>query len=377
MADKADTISPMVFNLIQSDFLKHIGHVFETAVADAKMVFISIAIIELVIFGIVWGMRAENVFGEFIFKVIKLTLVFSVISYLPDIAAGMLDSVSAIANSVSNSTHATKLILNPGYIWKYGFDASISLVKLAVSSGSSNGAAGTLYNLLGFGSLLLFALIGAQIIAIMCGFYLVSLAALFLIPFGALTVFKNLFTQAITHMIRLSVQVMTLVIIMSIAISTWSKFDLKAFDASTKMDQPLGLFFCTLVICILVYQLPRLVARTVGDLGGNIFESLAAPSASVNVTAIAPSVSVAGGGGGAASPSAAAASAASVPGGPSTTTSTSGSSGAASSVSVSAPTSGGASIFGGGDKKGAKAAVNLSKGSMEQLKTTLAQSAKK
>jgi P-type conjugative transfer protein TrbL len=375
MADKADTISPMVFNLIQSDFLKHIGHVFETAVADAKMVFISIAIIELVIFGIVWGMRAENVFGEFIFKVIKLTLVFSVISYLPDIAAGMLDSVSAIANSVSNSTHATKLILNPGYIWKYGFDASISLVKLAVSSGSSNGAAGTLYNLLGFGSLLLFALIGAQIIAIMCGFYLVSLAALFLIPFGALTVFKNLFTQAITHMIRLSVQVMTLVIIMSVAISIWSKFDLKAFDASTKMDQPLGLFFCTLVICILVYQLPRLVARTVGDLGGNIFESLAAPSPSVNVTAMAPSVSVAGGGG--ASPSAAAASAASVPGGPSTTTSTSGSSGAASSVSVSAPSSGGGSIFGGGNTKGAKAAVNLSKGSMEQLKTTLAQSAKK
>ncbi len=376
MADKADTISPMVFNLIQSDFLKHIGHVFETALADAKMVFVSIAIIELVIFGIVWAMRAENVFGEFIFKVIKLTIVFTVISFLPDIAAGMLDSVSSIANSVSNSTHATKLILNPGYIWKYGFDASISLVKLAVTSGSSNSAAGTLYNLLGFGSLLLFALIGAQIIAIMCGFYLVSLAALFLIPFGALTVFKNLFTQAITHMIRLSVQVMTLVIIMSVAISIWSKFDLKAFDASTKMDQPLGLFFCTLVICILVYQLPRLVARTVGDLGGNIFESLAAPTPSVNVTAIAPSVSVAGGGA-AASPSAAAASAASVPGGPSTTTSTSGSSGAASSVSVSAPSSAGGSIFGGGDKKGAKAAVNLSKGSMEQLKTTLAQSAKK
>ena len=168
MADKADTISPMVFNHIHYGFLKHIGHVFETAVADAKMIFISIAVIELVIFGIVWGMRAENVFGEFIFKVVKLTVVFVVISFLPGIAAGMLDSVSAIANSVSNSTDATKLILNPGYIWKYGFDASISLVKLAVTSGSANSAAGTLYNFLGFGSLFLFALIGAQIIAIMC-----------------------------------------------------------------------------------------------------------------------------------------------------------------------------------------------------------------
>lgn len=374
MADKADTISPMVFNLIQSDFLKHVGHVFETAVADAKMIFISIAVIELVIFAIVWSMRAENVFGEFIFKVVKLTVVFVVISFLPGIAAGMLDSVSAIANSVSNSTDATKLILNPGYIWKYGFDASISLVKLAVTSGSANSAAGTLYNFLGFGSLFLFALIGAQIIAIMCGFYLVSLAALFLIPFGALTVFKNLFTQALTHIIRLSVQVMTLVIIMSIAISIWSKFDLKAFDASTKMDQPLGLFFSTLVICILVYQLPRLVARTVGDIGGNIFENLAAPSASVSVTTTAPSVSVAGT---TSSPRAAAASAASMPSGPSTTTSTSSSSGAASSVTVSAPSSAGGSILGGGDKKGAKAAVSLSKGSMEQLKTTLAQSAKK
>ena len=167
---------------------------------------------------------------------------------------------------------------------------------------------------------------------------------------------------------------MTLVIIMSIAISIWSKFDLKAFDASTKMDQPLGLFFSTLVICILVYQLPRLVARTVGDIGGNIFENLAAPSASVSVTTTAPSVSVAGT---TSSPRAAAASAASMPSGPSTTTSTSSSSGAASSVTVSAPSSAGGSIFGGGDKKGAKAAVSLSKGSMEQLKTTLAQSAKK
>ena len=60
------------------------------------------------------------------------------------------------------------------------------------SSGSS-GSGLSSQNLLGLGILTSFSIIGAQIIVIVGGFYLSSLTALILIPFGALTIFKNLF----------------------------------------------------------------------------------------------------------------------------------------------------------------------------------------
>ena len=370
----AATISPMILNTIQSEFLKHIGNIFESATGHAKTMFISIAIIELVVFGIVWAMRADNVFMEFIFKIIKLTVVFSFASSLPTIAAALLDNASFIANDVHSSAKATKLILNPGYIWQYGFDGSINLMKAALSSGSTNIALGNLYNLLGFGTLFLFCLIGAQIIVILCGFYLVSMAALFLIPFGALTVTKDLFNQAITQIIKLAVQVMILVIVISIAIKIWSQFDFSKFSATTTLDQPLGLFFSTLVICIMVYSLPKLVSNTVGHVGADIFRSLAPPSSSVSVTTPAPSVTVSAGG----SPRAAAASGTNISATPgSSTTSTSSSSGSASSISAPGAASKSGNIFGGGDKKQTKAAVNLSQNSIEQLQSTISQSMKK
>ena len=379
MAISENTISPMVLNTIQSEFLKHIGHIFESATTNATTIFISMATLELVVFGIIWAMRAENVFMEFIFKVIKLTVIFSVISYLPAIAAALLDNVTYIANNIYKTSNATKLILNPGYIWQYGFDASIGLLKAAAagastasttSTAAASGGISTLYYLLGFGSLFLFCLIGAQIIVIMCGFYLVSLAALFLIPFGALTVMKDFFHQAVTNLIKLAVKVMVLVIIMSVAIKIWSQFDLKSFSSTTRIDQPLGLFFSTLVICILVYSLPKLVANTVGHVGADIFNNLAPPQPSLSVTTSAPSISVSPG----ATPRTAASAGTKIsatPGGSSATTSTSSASGSASKISTTGSSGKSSDIFGGGNKKQTKSAVTLSKSSMEQLKSSM------
>ena len=123
----------------------------------------------------------------------------------------------------------------------------------------------------------------------------------------------------------------------------------------------------------MVYALPKLVSNTVGHVGADIFRSLAPPSSSLSITTPAPSVTVSGGG----SPRAAAASGTNISATPgSSTTSTSSSSGSASSISAPGAASKSGNIFGGGDKKQTKAAVNLSQNSIEQLQSTISQSMK-
>ena len=284
-------LNPLIFTTIQNDYVSKLNDAFVHIQHYAIGLFGVIAVIEIAIFGLTWALRQDNAFGAFLFKVIKLAVIFGIISFYPYIIQIVINGFTFAALHASNHAVAN-VFFNPGKIWQYGFDACAGMLKLAVQYGTANVGMSWLYLIMGFGSLTLFGLIGAQIIFVVVGFYIVALVALLLLPFSAFVLAKNFFERATQSLLRIGAMVFTLIMVLGVAITVWKAFPLASIAKDTTLDKPLGLFFATLIIALLAWRLPKLAANVVGSLGGNIFADSTGPSESASV---ATQVSVQGG----------------------------------------------------------------------------------
>ncbi len=287
----AAALNPMILNTIQQDVVSHFSSAYSQIGGYASDLFYLLAVIELALFGLVWALRQEASWGLFFFKIIKLGAIFLIIRSYPYILQTLINGFTDTAFHGSGSS-ASGVFFNPGKIWKYGFDASLSMLKLSVQYGTPNISLGMLYLFLGFGSLLLFALIGAEIIVITAAFYVVSLVALLLIPFGTLTVTKNFLEQAISGVMQMGARMFGLIMVLGVGVSAWGSLG-ASIDQNTKIDTLLGFFFATLVIFVLAIKVPKLAATAVGHIGGSFFDGMSAVS-SGDASSAAASVNISG-----------------------------------------------------------------------------------
>ncbi len=287
-------LNPLLTTLIQNDFIQAMNHLLPVVGQYAHDLFYIIAAIELSIFGILWALKRGEIISDFILKVFKLGVIFFVITSFPYLMKVLINGFTTVA--FQSNQQAISFIFNPSELWQFGFNAGISLLNLAVHYGTLNVGMSFIYLSLGFGILLLFGLIAAHIMVIIVGFYVVSLIALLLLPFGAFTPARDMFEKGLQQIICAGVRVCVLILIISTAVMIWSQFQVDSFSPSTTIEQPLGLFFISLVFFILIVRLPNDAAKVVGKISGNLFgKSSEEVSVSVNVPSTqvsAPPVSV-------------------------------------------------------------------------------------
>jgi len=431
--------SPMVLTTIQNQFIHHFVHGFAVIGAYASDLFYILAGLEIALFGLIWAIRQEGALGSFVLKILKLGVLFFLITQFPMLLQALIDGFTKAGYGIAGTDGSLDLF-NPAHLWNYGFDASMNLMKLSMQAVGTNMALSNIYLFLGGGILFLFALIGAQIILVVTAFYIVSLLALLLLPLGVFFASKNFFERAIESVFRAGARVFALVIVLGIGESIWSQFDLSALSTaaanlsgqlgsavgstmgsnmtagmnptagaslgsaagpgSMTLMAPLGFIVATLVILVLCLKLPGLVAETVGKIGGKFSDELesgpagsASAGASVNVSMPSATAQVAAGanmqgpgintsGAGASYGAQGVSAASSMQGG---------GGGGAGSVSVSANVTGGGGgsagaaggsgsglLGGGGDKSRAKEGsdVGMSRETLNKLKSTFKQAMK-
>jgi P-type conjugative transfer protein TrbL len=273
-------LTPRVIDTIQHQFIHHLTQTFGYVEHTAMRLFYLIAVIEMVLFGLMWAMKREEAFADFIFKVLKLGLVFAMITLFPTIVQALIDGFTEVA--LKASPQAAAVMLDPGNLWKYGFDAGVNLLHFSVTYGTANIGISMVYMTLGFGILFLFALLGAQIVFVMVMFYLVAMIALLLIPFGAFSGASHFFEKALSALFKGGVNVFVVVIVMGMGVSIWTQFPIQPLTQTTTLMQPLGLFFSALVFVILAYRLPPIVSDTVGEFRSEWMHRGASSSVSVD-----------------------------------------------------------------------------------------------
>ncbi len=264
------TISPFIFNTIQNTYISQLSQLFGLMGHYAVQLFYVLATLEIAFFGIIWALKQQELMGQFLFKIIKLGLIFYVISNYSSLLSILVNGLTQISlNHIG--TQAAQVIFSPDLLWKYGFDSAISLLSLAVQYGSTNLGITAIYLILGFGILILFALIACQIILLITSFYVLALLALLFLPFGAFGLTENFLSTSIQSLLKAAVKIFAMILIVGIGISIWATFSPTSYTNSTTLDQPLGLFFATLIIAILTWKIPPMVAEVVGHLGGVLF----------------------------------------------------------------------------------------------------------
>ncbi|MCF6766013.1 type IV secretion system protein [Thiotrichales bacterium 19S3-7] len=284
MADAAQLLGPKLFNSIELVFINKVNAAIEIVKGYSITILFAIAALELALFAIAWVIKQDESLGMLAVKVLKIAMIFLFITMFPYLLQQLIDGFTLIAFKVSGD-EAKAYVFSAGNVWKIGFKGGISMLKLAVEYGTYNFGMSFIYLFLGFGTLIIFALIGAQIILLVSVFYAMALAALLLMPLGALKPFEDLLHRVIQGVFKASVRVFGLILVLGVGYTVWSNSQLKltSVSATTGLEKPLALFFSSLVILVLAYKLPGLLAEAVGKIRSNLFESIhGQPSVSVS-----------------------------------------------------------------------------------------------
>ncbi len=268
----ATVIDPGVITLIEGTFLSNISAAMDTVAHYAFNLLYLFATLELVFLGFLWALQRNLGLDKVFFKIIKIGLIFFIIGNYNLLTDVILNSFTKISGIVINDGNVKQYLFNPANIWQYGYDIGVNLLK---SAASGNLLGLTMIQLcLGLGILMVFGLLGIQLIVNIVGFYFVSLGSLIMLPFGAFNPSKKMFDQAVQAILKAAMRLMVTMIIIGIAIITWDKFDLTAMENGVEfnINQPLGLFFTALLFLSLSRYVPEIMSQIVGDISSGFLD---------------------------------------------------------------------------------------------------------
>lgn len=293
-ASNNTTIDAGAITIIQSTFLENLKKAFSSVAGYALNLLYLFAIMEIVVFGFVWALQRDVGWDKLFFKIIKIGLIFFVIQNYTWLLDTIMQSFAQIAGVVINNTAAAKYVFNPAKIWQYGYDPGVKLLQLA-TVGNNYGLAMTQVSL-GMGILLVFGMLGIQMILQMISFYVVSLGALILLPFGAFALGRGMLDRAVQAVFQAGIRLMSLIIVIGIAVVVWDGFDLTMEVTKINVGQSLGLFFTALLFCSLAFYLPKVLSQAVGSFGNDFFDGASSAPVVVNESGAASVVTTDAGG---------------------------------------------------------------------------------
>src|SRR3989338_4537188 len=267
-------IDPGAITFAQTMFLDNIMSVFGVVSGYALDLLYIFAAIEIVIFGLLWAF-GQSGWDRFFFKVLKIGLIFFIIqnySYLADV---IVRSLVQVGGAVAHTKELESFIFNPAKLWQYGYNEGVMLLKLAATG--SNIGLPMLYIMLGSGILMVFGLLGIQVVLQLSGFYLVEMTSLLFIPFGTFTPAQGMFNRSVQSVLKAAVRVMVIIMVIGVAVTVWSSFALTSVTPDHlpipfNINQPLGLFFTGLLFLYLAIRLPKMAAESVGSISMRLIE---------------------------------------------------------------------------------------------------------
>ena len=259
-------IDPSVITLAQTTFLKHISPAFVVASGYAFNLLYLFAAIELAILGLVWALQREIGIDRILLKIIKLGVIFFVIQNYQLLLSAVVNSFAKLAGVVIDYENVSSYVFNPAKIWEYGYDLGIGLLQSAATNDFM--LFGVIQMVIAIGILLVFGFLGTQLVVSIVGFYLVSFGVLILLPVGAFTATRNFFDKGISSVLQAGLRLMTTIIIIGIAVVVWDSFELNTMleTEGYNLNQPLGLFFSSLLFLNLAMVVPKLVANSLGEI---------------------------------------------------------------------------------------------------------------
>ncbi len=240
------------------------------------------AAFELVMFGLLWALQRNGGIERLFFRVIKIGLIFFIISNYSWLIELILRSFTQISCDVVDLETLRTFLSDPSKLWQFGYDAGVNILKVATNEQGLGLA--LIQILLGLGILFNFGCLGIQVVLQLVGFYLVALGGLIVLPFGVFEPTRKLFDEGVRSLIKAGMRLMTTMIIVGVMVTIWNQFDLETLTGTDdfNLNLPLGLFFSAFLALALLKYLPKMIGEMVGTLSGIIFADRSGVQVSVD-----------------------------------------------------------------------------------------------
>jgi type IV secretion system protein TrbL len=263
-------IDPGAIDVIQDVIVGQLQTGFQRVQAVAWPLLYAFAVIEMVLLGLGLALGRRAAAGDLLWMVVKIgVIIFLIQNYaylLQTVLAGFAWLGLQPQDVRDGAMTVQEVIQRPSRIWQLGYDPALGLLEVAVKADGGQPGIALIYGWLGFGILVAFGVLVAQIVFTIVAFYGIALMALLLVPLGVFRPTGGLLDRALQQVLSAAARVLVLVLLVGVLVRLWPDLQAPRFTAKTPIDQPLGLFFLAATFALLAFRLPGLAARVVGPL---------------------------------------------------------------------------------------------------------------
>src|SRR5215470_3291993 len=262
-------LDPSAVNVVQDVIVAELQAGFTRVQAIAWPLLYGFAVLELVLVGLGIALGRRAVASDLLGTVIKIGFIVFLIQNYAYLLQAILGGFSLIGEGLGGSgvmATVQEAMAKPAVLWQLGYDPALRLFEVAAKADAQQPGIALIYTGLGFGILLSFGLIVAQVVFAIVAFYVVALVGLLLVPLGIFRPTEGLLDRALGQILAAGARVLATGLLAGALVALWSKLDIHDFKIDTPIDQPIGLWLVAITFALLIIKLPAVAARVVGPI---------------------------------------------------------------------------------------------------------------
>lgn len=218
------------------------------------------AIIETVIFGILWALKKSDIVEAIFKKLMLFSFFLWLISNWLDFLTTLLNTMSQWGFAIGNPTFPTSLFLDPSQIAAMGIDVTEPLWTYLGSLSWRNMLHGMSIGWTGIFIILSYFLIALQVFLTLVEFWIIAAASLILLPFGVFSPTSWIAEGVFKSLVGMCLKILILAMLISLG---WETIATVSLNSPPDFKSTMGALLASLTMAFLIWQAPNIVGGMV------------------------------------------------------------------------------------------------------------------
>ena len=263
------TADPAALDQFIAAFTGQVGAGFGAISGDVQSVLATLVVISIVLSAIMWAIdETQNILAPFIRKILLVGFFAWLVTNWHSLTLVVINGFTKLGLKASNGGSVGDFTHAPTRAVEAGLDVVVKLIKYIGDLAQQNAGFGALQHIdmiivaavAAIGIMLAFIVLAIEIAITIIEFYIVTLIAFVVVPFGVLTQTSFLAERSIGYVISVGFKFMALAVIAGIGINIFETFTL---SAEPTVAEEAGLLLSAIFLMMLALKIPAIAGAMI------------------------------------------------------------------------------------------------------------------
>jgi type IV secretion system protein TrbL len=263
------TADPAALDQFIAAFTGQVGAGFGAISGDVQSVLATLVVISIVLSAIMWAIdETQNILAPFIRKILLVGFFAWLVTNWHSLTLVVINGFTKLGLKASNGGSVGDFTHAPTRAVEAGLDIVVKLIKYIGDLAQQNAGFGALQHIdmiivaavAAIGIMLAFIVLAIEIAITIIEFYIVTLIAFVVVPFGVLTQTSFLAERSIGYVISVGFKFMALAVIAGIGINIFETFTL---SAEPTVAEEAGLLLSAIFLMMLALKIPAIAGAMI------------------------------------------------------------------------------------------------------------------